>query len=88
MMGSKGRPHAVRSRSRGLQELAEIPSLDWRLHHIGKEAASGFVAATKANEVLERAGVPNRIKSGSYVALEQVTDYMRKQGVSDIRNSA
>jgi hypothetical protein len=88
MLASKGRPHAVRTRSRGLQELAEIPNIDWRLHHIGKEAASGFVAATKANEVLERANVPNRIKSGSYVALEQVADYLRKQGVSDVRDSA
>jgi hypothetical protein len=88
MLASKGRPHAVRTRSRGLQELAEIPNIDWRLHHVGKEAASGFVAATKANEVLERANVPNRIKPGSYVALERVADYLRKQGVRDIRDSA
>jgi len=88
MMTSKGRPHAVRTRSRGLQELVEIPSNDWRLHHIGKEAASGFVAATKANEVLARAKLPNRIKPGSYAALEQVTDYLRKQGVRDARDSA
>lgn len=88
MMASKGRPHAVRARSRGLQELAEIPSIDWRLHHIGKEAASGFVAATKANEVLARAGVPNRLKAGSYAALEQVADFLRKKGVRDVRDSA
>jgi hypothetical protein len=88
MMASKGRPHAVRARSRGLQELAEIPNMDWRLHHIGKEAASGFVAATKANEVLARAEVPNRVKPGSYASLEQVVDYLRKQGVRDVRDSA
>jgi len=88
MMASKGRPHAVRGRSRGLQELVEIPSIDWRLHHIGKEAASGFVAATKANEVLAKANFPNRIKPNSYAALEQVTDYLRKQGVRDARDSA
>jgi hypothetical protein len=88
MMASKGRPHAVRSRYRGLQQLAGIPSLDWRLHHVGKDAASGFVAATKANEVLERADVSNRIKSGTYVALEQVSDFLRKQGIQDLRHSA
>lgn len=88
MMASKGRPHAVRTRSRGLQELTEIPSMDWRLHHIGKEAASGFVAATKANEVLARADVPNRVKVSSYASLEQVVDFLRKQGVRDVRDSA
>jgi hypothetical protein len=88
MLASKGRPHAVRTRSRGLQELADIPNIDWRLHHVGKEAASGFVAATKANEVLERANIPNRVKSGSYVALERATDHLRKQGVRDARDSA
>jgi len=88
MMASKGRPHAVRARSRGLQDLSEIPNMDWRLHHVGKEAAGGFVAATKANEVLARAGVPNRMKVGSYAALEQVVDYLRKQGVRDVRDSA
>jgi hypothetical protein len=62
--------------------------MDWRLHHIGKEAAGGFVAATKANEVLARAGVPNRVKVGSYASLEQVVDFLRKQGVRDVRDSA
>jgi hypothetical protein len=88
MMASKGRLHAVRARSRGLEDLAEIPNIDWRLHHIGKEAASGFVAATKANEILTRSGLPNRVKPGSYAALEQVADYLRKKGVRDVRDSA
>jgi hypothetical protein len=88
MMASKGRPHAVRTRSRDLKELADIPSIDWRLHRIEKDAASGFVAASKANEVLERAHVPNRIKAGGYAALKQVSAYLRKQGVREIRDSA
>ncbi len=88
MMSSKGRPHAVRTRARGLQEISEIPNVDWRLHHIGKQAASGFVAATKANEILGRAGVANRVRPDSFAALEQVTDYLRKQGVRDARDSA
>lgn len=88
MLASKGRPHAVRARGRALQELADIPNIDWRLHHVGKEAASGFVAATKANEVLARSGLPNRLKPESYAALEQVTDYLRQKGVRDVRDSA
>lgn len=88
MLASKGRPHAVRARARGLQDLADIPNIDWRLHHVGKEAASGFVAATKANEILSRSNLANRLKPESYAALEQVTDYLRQKGVRDVRDSA
>jgi hypothetical protein len=88
MSASKGRPHAVRARARRLEELDTIPNVDWRLHHVGKEAASGYVTATKANEVLAAAGLPNRIKAESYASLEQVTDYLRKQAVGDARDSA
>jgi hypothetical protein len=88
MCASKGRLHAVRARSRRLQELDAIPSGDWRLHHVGKEAAGAYVAASKANEVLEKAGSPNRIKLESYASLEQVTDFLRAQGVGEARNSA
>lgn len=88
MRASKGRPHAVRARARGLQELDAIPNVEWRLHHIGKEAASGYVSASKANEALARAGVPNRIKADNYARLEEVMDYLRRQGVADVRDSA
>lgn len=88
MCASKGRPHAVRARARRLHELDDIPNVEWRLHHVGKEAASGYVTATKANEVLEHAGLPNRIKAESYAHLEQVADYLRQQGVRDARDSA
>jgi hypothetical protein len=88
MLSSKGRPHAVRSRARGLAEIDEIPNLDWRLHHVAKEAASGYVAATKANEVLEKSGLPNRLKPETYASLEQVADQLRGQGVRDARDSA
>ena len=88
MQSSKGRPHAVRSRARSLAEIDAIPNLDWRLHHVAKEAASGYVAATKANEVLVRAGMPNRVKPESYASLELVADQLRSQGVRDARDSA
>jgi hypothetical protein len=88
MLDSKGRPHAVRARARALQEVSDIPSIDWRLHHVGKEAASGFVTATKANEVLARSGAANRLKPESYAALEQVADFLRQKGVRAVRDSA
>jgi hypothetical protein len=80
MLVSKGRPHAVRARARELEELADIPSEPWRLNHIAKQAASAYVTATKANEILAAAGLANRIKTEGYVALEQVAEFLRTQG--------
>ena len=77
MLASKGRPHAVRARARDLQELAEIPNPAWRLNHVAKQAASAYVTATKANEVLATSDLSNRIKTEGFAALEQVTEFLR-----------
>jgi hypothetical protein len=69
MLDSKGRRHAVRARARDLRELAEIPNPAWRLNHIAKQAASSYVTATKANEILAATDLPNRIKTEGYAAL-------------------
>lgn len=86
MLASKGRSHAVRARARELEELAAIPNEAWRLTHVAKQAASAFLTATKANEVLSEAGLPNRIKRDGYAALEQVAELLRAQ--SPLRDSA
>ena len=88
-MASKGRPHAVRARARELQEIAEIPNTAWRLNHIAKQAAHGYVTAIKANEVLAQAGVANRLRTEGFEALEQVAELLRTQGSpSGVRDSA
>lgn len=86
MLESSGRRHAVRSRARQLQELAEIPNESWRLNHIAKQAAVAQVTALKANEILASAGVPNRIKPQGYDALERVTEFLLSRGAA--RHSA
>jgi hypothetical protein len=89
MMASKGRSHAVRARARELQELAEIPNTAWRLNHIAKQAARGYVTALKANEVLAQAKVSNRLKTEGFEALEQVAEFLRTHGApSGVRDSA
>jgi len=88
MLSSKGRSHAVRARSRGLRALAEIPNPDWRFHQIAKDAASAFVTATKANEVLAAAKMPNRVETEGYRSLEQVAEFMRSSGPDGVRDSA
>ena len=88
MLASKGRAHAVRSRARELGELDEIPATAWRLNHIAKQAASAYVTAAKCNEVLAAAGLPNRIKTEGYAALEQVAELSRTPGPEGARDSA
>jgi hypothetical protein len=88
MLASKGRSHAARARARELEELAEIPNTAWRLNHIAKQAASAYVTATKANEILATAGLTNRVKTEGYVALEQVAEFLRTRGSEGIRDSA
>jgi hypothetical protein len=88
MLDSKGRRHAVRARARDLQELAEIPNPAWRLNHIAKQAASSYVTATKANEILATTDLPNRIKTEGYAALEQVAEFLRTRGPRSVRDSA
>jgi hypothetical protein len=88
MLASKGRRHAVRARARDLQELADIPRGGWQLNHIAKQAASAYVTATKANEILTATDLPNRIKTDGYVALEQVAEFLRTRGPGSVRDSA
>lgn len=87
MLASKGRRHAVRGRARELQELADIPNVPWRLNQVSKQAASAFVTATKANEVLASTELPNRVKTSGYAALEQVAEFLRAHGPSGIREA-
>jgi hypothetical protein len=88
MFVSKGRPHAVRARGRALRELAEIPDAGWRLRHVARGAASAHVLATKANELLARAQVPNRVHPEGYAALEQAVELLRAGGPAGARDSA
>jgi hypothetical protein len=68
----KPREHAVRSRSRLLDNLVQQPAIRWRLNHVSQEAASAATLATQANRVLEAAGMKERISVQSAEALARV----------------
>jgi hypothetical protein len=65
-----------------------MPSSAWRLNHIAKQTASAYMTATKANEIVVNADLPNRIKTEGYVALEQVAEFLRTRGAGGVRDSA
>jgi hypothetical protein len=65
-----------------------MPGEKWRLNHIARQAASSYVTATKANEILQRAGMVKRTKTEGYEALEQVAELLRTRQPENIRDTA
>ena len=78
----------MRSRARELAALAQMPSEKWRLNHVAKQAASSYVTATKANEILQRAKMVERTKTEGYAALEQVAELLRTHQPENVRDTA
>lgn len=77
MIGVPGQGHAVRSRAKELRELERMPAPAWRLHHVARRAGEGFIAATKANQILAQAGIPERIHTSGYEALQRTAEHLR-----------
>ncbi len=76
-MLSSWRQHAIRARSRELDELASMPDASWRLNHVAREAERAADRARVANEILAGAGLTEHVPEGSYRALAAVTDALR-----------
>ena len=57
------------------------PHASWRLHQIAKEARSAADLAMQANEVLQEAGIPERIGTSGYDSLARVADFIRESAV-------
>lgn len=74
------RPHAVRERGRELRELAAMPPQpSWRLNQVSNMADRARLLAGSANEVLEQAGISNRLPVATFESLQQVTAQLREQ---------
>lgn len=77
-MLDKWRQHALRTRGRELDKLQAMPDAIWRLNYIAREAEHATADARAANQVLEAAGVADRVPEGSFRALAEVTDALRE----------
>jgi hypothetical protein len=76
-MTSDWRQHAVRSRSREMDELRRMPDGAWRLNHVARLAERAADDARAANEVLAQAGVADRLPEAGFRALTTVADALR-----------
>lgn len=77
------RQHAIRTRARELAALEGQPHTAWRLHQIAKDARAAGDLAVQANEVLQDAGIPEKIGTASYDSLARVTTFLR-ESASDV----
>jgi hypothetical protein len=76
-MSTNRRQHALRTRARELEELGAMPDTAWRLNHVARQAEGAAIDAKAANEILEQAGVPERVSEESFRSLGGVADARR-----------
>jgi hypothetical protein len=74
------RPHAVFSRSRALSELDRMPSREWRLNAVAREAESGAVLADLASRILLDGGRSEVINSRGLNSIALAADLVREEG--------
>jgi hypothetical protein len=75
---TKARPreHAVRMRARNLATLDALPHISWRLHQVGKDASAGSTLATQANQILENAGLTERLPTQGLESVARVARHL------------
>jgi hypothetical protein len=74
------RSHAVLARAQHLAALDRMPSTDWRLNAVAREAENGAVLADLATRVLQGNGRREAISSRALSAIAAAADYLREEG--------
>jgi hypothetical protein len=74
------RPHAVNARSRHLASLDRMPSREWKLNAVAREAENAAVLADLASRILHDGGRRETISSRALGAIAVATDLMREEG--------
>jgi len=76
-MLSHWRQHALHARAREVDVLRAMPDSAWRLNHVARRAERAALDARTANEVLEHAGIAERLPEESFRSLATVADAVR-----------
>jgi hypothetical protein len=77
------REHAVRMRSRQLRSIDALPHTSWRLHQLAKDAAAGSTLTLQANEILQTAGVTERLRATGLDAMSKVARQLLVESTAD-----
>jgi hypothetical protein len=83
------REHAVRARSRELQQLEQMPpSLTWRLNSIARGAERSLADARLGNAALREAGIAQRLPEDTFRGLVRVAEGLRAQSAEQADDQA
>lgn len=77
------REHAIRMRSRQLRALDALPHTSWRLHQLAKDAQAGSTLTLQANQVLESAGLAERLPATGLDAVARVARHLLSDAAAD-----
>lgn len=78
------RRHAILTRSRYLSELDRMPSRDWRLNAVARNAESGAVLAELATRILFDCGRPEVVSARALGSIAAAADFLREEGERDV----
>jgi hypothetical protein len=77
------REHAVRMRSRQLRSIDALPHTSWRLHQVGKDATAGSTLTLQANQILQAAGMTERLPAAGLDAMARVARHLLLDSTAD-----
>lgn len=76
------RQHAIRMRSRQLRSQDAMPHQSWRLHQLSKDTAAGSTLVLHANQVLEKAGLKERLPSAGLDAMNRIARHLLSESAA------
>jgi hypothetical protein len=79
---ARPRQHAVRMRSRQLRSQDALPHVSWRLHQLSKDTTAGSTLILQANQILDAAGVKERLPSTGLDAMGRVARHLLSQNAA------
>lgn len=79
---ARPRQHAIRMRSRQLRSQDALPHVSWRLHQLSKDTTAGSTLILQANQILEAAGMTERLPSTGLDAMGRVARHLLSQGTA------
>src|ERR1022692_410163 len=79
---ARPRQHAIRMRSRQLRSQDALPHVSWRLHQLSKDTATGSTLVLQANQILEAAGMKERLPTTGLDAMGRVAHHLLSENAA------
>jgi hypothetical protein len=70
-------------RSRQLRSIDALPHTSWRLHQVAKDATAGSTLTLQANQILQAAGMTERLPATGLDAMARVARHLLLDSTAD-----